>query len=220
MKKISLIGCILFLFALSSKAQLTLEAFAITGTNMLTSQKDYHPDSPLWTFSTYKQLNGINAGGNLGARLFIFNKKWSIGLSLGYLFRYHVSQSPISASRNNEHKHDFLVLPADFAYHFKCGLGIHLGLEASWFINPAKSHMYLDIRKDGIISPLAGISYTYKRFRFDLLYKHSIQNLFVAKYPVRINGVPGVHIDKILHRYHDIELRVAFRIFQFKKIRL
>jgi hypothetical protein len=221
MKKISIIWGVLLLFAINVKAQLTLEAFVTTGTNMLSTQKDYHPDSEYWSYTPYKELNGINIGANLGVRLFVFDKKWSIGASLGYLFRYHKAKSPfgnlqIKGWEDIDRKHDFLVLPLDFAYHFKFGLGIHLGVEGSWLFNPAKSNSFVDITKTIVVSPLVGVSYSYKRFRFDLFYKHSINTLFVTKYPIRINGVD--YIDKMLYRYHDIELRIAFRIFEFKKI--
>jgi hypothetical protein len=202
------------------KAQLTLESSLSTGINMTIAQKEIHPESSLWNFTLAKDFAGINVGANLGVRLFLLKKQCSIGGSIGYLFRYHeAGNGRINTTiKNTKHPEHFVTIPLDIGYHLKSGLGFHLGLEGSWIITPYQSNQYLQIRKTVIISPFVGLSYTYKRFRFDLFYKHSINNLFVSKYPNYISASVGIHIDKILYRHHDIELRVVFRIFEFKKI--
>ena len=200
------------------KAQLTLESFLTTGVNMTISQKKFHPESSLWNFTLAKDFAGINIGSNFGVRLFLLKKQCSVGGSIGYLFRYHESGNGRAATtiKNTKHPEHFITIPLDIAYHLKFGLGFHLGVEGSWFITPYQSNQYLEIRKAIIISPLIGISYSYKKFRFDFLYKHSVNDLFISKIPNYIPSVGDIHIDTILYRHHDIELRIAIKIYEFK----
>lgn len=219
MKKILLLFCLFI--CNNTKAQLVLEGILTTGMNMTIKRQDFHPESPLNFFTLTEDFAGINGGGNIGLRLFLMNKTCSIGGNLGYLFRYHEAGSTfLGGSRriSSRHPEHFIVLPLDLGYHFKSGLGIHAGVESSWLITPRQSNESLFIQNAALISPLVGCSYSYKRFRVDLLYKHTVNPLFISKTPVQLPNSAEIHVDKIYYRHHDIELRLVYRILQLEDI--
>jgi hypothetical protein len=200
------------------QAQLTLETSINGGMNAMYQIKDFHEKSPHWEFTPPNQYIGFNIGGTFGTRLYLLDKKWSIGLGVGYLYRYHESGFIYKSERNVKHKQDFLTIPLDIGYHFQSGWGLHGGVEASWYISPYHSNPFVDVNKGLIISPFVGVSYTYKRFRFELLYKHSLHSIIDYKYPLRIDGVS--YTDYRRTRYQDLELRVVFRLYEFGEIKM
>ncbi len=200
---------------------MVLEGILATGMNMTIQRQDFHPESSLHFFTLTEDFAGINAGGNVGLRLFLLDKTWSVGGSLGYLFRYHEAGSSfLGGSRriSSQHPEHFVVLPIDLGYHFKSGFGVHAGVESSWLITPRQSNESLFIQKAALISPLIGCSYAYKRFRVDLLYKHTVNPLFISKIATRLPNSPEIHVDKIYYRHHDIELRLVYRIVAFDNL--
>lgn len=215
-----IIGLLCLLSYHESQAQLTLETSLNTGVNAMYQIRDFHPESLYWSFELPNQYVGFNIGGTLGTRLYLLDKKWSIGLGVGYLYRYHESGfDPLPPDRENiKHKQDFLTIPLDIGYHFKSGWGLHGGVEASWYISPYHSNPFVDVNKGIIISPFVGLSYSYKRFRFELLYKHSLHSIIDYKYPLRIDGVS--YTDYVRTRYQDLELRVVFRLYEFGEIKI
>jgi hypothetical protein len=216
------ISIIFVIYTYTVQAQLTLETSLNTGMNMTIKERYFHPESPLEGIGNRDHFNGVNAGANIGARFFIFDKQWSFGTSVGYLFRYHETGSKFigSSSFFNEPLTDhFITIPLDIGYHFKFGLGFHAGVEASWYLGGKIGGNYAwAATREVLITPLVGISYTYKRCRFDLLYKHSLDPVYTATYYSRIAG--QVNIDTITYRYHDLELRVVFRLHEFGEIKM
>lgn len=71
MKKTLLLFC-LFICS-NTKAQLVLEGILTTGMNMTIQRQDFHPESPLHSFTFAEDFAGINVGGNVGLRLFFNN---------------------------------------------------------------------------------------------------------------------------------------------------
>jgi len=196
----------------SSYSQLSLEAIGTTGMNMGIASIKQDENSIFGNVRLASNFPGINAGGGVGARLYLFNKKVSIGTSINYLFRYHESNFKylVGQTPNQQWKDHFLTFPIDFNYTLKNKVGFHLGLEMSWYLDKFPPNSWVKANKNAIFTPYTGISYTHKRVRIELLYKHSLQ-----PFTWTIYAYSGGQ-DYVYTRYHDIELRVAVRIYEFK----
>lgn len=200
----------------TSYAQLTIDLAANTGANFTIESRNIHPESSAQAIKTRYHASGTNIGASIGASYFAFNRHFSVSTGIGYLFRIHESSSsPIASSAYSiRHPEHFLTVPLDIAYHFNFGLGLHIGMESAWLMTSERPHETWDIRKQVVISPMAGVSYRFKRFRFMLLSKHAVQNLYTEKYNNNIKGEENT--DYINYRYHDLELKVVFNLYEFK----
>ena len=203
---------LLTLFSYTLTAQLSLEALIGTGLNM-SIHRQYVSREPGPLLASETQFAGggldIGIGGRLG-----FNEHLSFGLGIEYQYKGHEGNYIKKAYKNPENsKYWFhiLVIPIDAQYTLKNDIGFHLGVELGNMLGPWFNNGFLFYQNKVMVGALTGISYTKGRFRFELFYKHYFNHYM--KQTIHLGSSSGPVEFSDYNRYHDLQLRVAIRLF-------
>ncbi len=216
MKKILIILVVILFAEANITAQLSLEAIVGGGRNMTLIDNAFLPKSPYYSIDAYDHSPGYNIEGGLGVRLFLLERSWSLGLAFAYQRKQHsYGRSPFE--KNFPPFHCFLM-PLDLNYNLKNGIGFHLGAELMLQSVNKNGYSLGVIQKNPIINLLGGVSYTFKRFRLELLYKHGLINYTRYDFLSQVPNQAGILTQSIYLRYHDIELRLAVRLYEWKNL--
>lgn len=216
MKQLILNICFLFVFTNTANAQLHLEGILGAGLNLSLTTAQQTEHSPFLYLSEQTiHFPGISIQTGIGARLFLLDKEWSLGAALIYDFKYHESNSEygIGVVGNTLYPFHLIEIPLDLNYNFKNNIGVHLGGEMTVVLSPRVTGLHLHIQDKIMLGALAGISYTKGRFRFELLYKHYFSYYMKRTFNYPVRNVIGIHTDYTFTRFHDIQFRVAVRLF-------
>lgn len=198
---------LLVLLSYTLTAQFSLEALVGTGLNMSIHRQYVSRElGPNFTAETMFPGGGLDVG--VGARLG-FGKRLSFGLGIEYQYKGHEGNTKNGLSRRPNSKYWFhlLIIPIDAQYTLKNNIGFHLGVELGNMLGPWFNNGFLFYQNKVMVGALTGISYTKGRFRFELFYKHYFN--YYMKQTIYIGNVEFSDYN----RYHDLQLRVAFRLF-------
>ncbi len=216
MKKILIILVVILFAEANITAQLSLEAIVGGGINMTIEDNAFIPKSPYYTIEAYDHSPGYNIEGGLGARLFLLDRNWSLGLSLSYQMKQHNRGTyPFEDIFPLTH---YFLMPLDLNYNLKNGIGFHLGAELMLSFIKKEEFLLGELQKKPIVNLLGGFSYTFKRFRFELFYKHGLNYYTKYSYSSFVPNQAGILTQSIYLRYHDIELRLAVRLYEWKNL--
>lgn len=199
-----------------SSAQLQLEGSIGIGGNMSATVAHQTAYSPyLFLSKDVIHFMGVNLSTNLGARLMLLDKRWSIGAAIGYGFKYHESNSKngLGIRGNTIYPFHLLEIPFDLNYNLKNKIGFHLGGEMAMVLSPRVTGNHLHIQDKIMVGALVGVSYTKGRFRFELLYKHYFNYYMKRTFTYQVANVSGTHTDYTFTRFHDIQFRIVVRLF-------
>ncbi len=216
MKKILIILVVILFAEANITAQLSLEAIVGGGINMTIEDNAFLEKSPYYSTSAYDHSPGYNIEGGLGIRLFLLERSWSLGLSLSYQMKQH--NRGIYPFEDIFPPFHCFLMPLDLNYNLKNGIGFHLGGELLLQFLEEEVFRLGEVQKNPIIGLLGGVSYTFKRFRLELLYKHSLMYYTQYRFSYVIPHQTGVQTKNIYLRYHDIELRLAVRLYEWKNL--
>ncbi len=205
--------------ATTSVAQLTLEGIVGGGMNM-TIQRSVDTYSE-YGISTQKYLAGSKVNAGIGARLYLLDKTWSIGTSFNYEYRYTESVSDYTVATNSPnytYNAHLLNFPVDISYIFKSGIGLHLGAEINHFMTPRRGNVVWTPQQEVMVGAMAGASYSVGRLRIELLYKHFFNYYSKITIQYKPPSARETQYHTAYYRFHDIQLRVAYRFYDFKNL--
>ena len=161
----------------------------------------------------------VGGGFEVGMGLrYRFSKWFAISSAVEYQYKGHEANSWLAPRRptNDKYTYHLLVVPFDISYTFKHKLGIHLGAELIKMLAPSYEDKVFAYQTKPWVAALVGVSYTYKRFRFELFYKHHLAYYTRTTIPFYIGtNEPDIIVSHYTH-WHDIQLRIAVRLFTIK----
>jgi hypothetical protein len=191
----------------------------VTSTTLNMTLKDSYSttdNAPIVSTPTHFAGGGFNFG--LALR-YNFLKRFAISGGVEYQYKGHEAnflQEPKKPT-NSKHTFHLLVVPFDLSYTFKNGLGLHVGAELVKLLYPSSRSISLEYQDKSIVAALMGISYTYKRIRFELLYKHHLAHYMRFSIPYTTGWLTQTSgVLSHYNRFHDIQLRIAVRFFSTK----
>ncbi|BDS13253.1 hypothetical protein [Aureispira anguillae] len=204
---------IFLLLGHTSFAQFSLEALIGTSLNMsIHRQYVSQINGPNFIAETHLAGGGLEVG--FGGRLG-FNDQLSFGLGLAYQYKGHEGNYIKSAYKNrtnSKYWFHLLVLPIDAQYTLPNQIGLHVGMEIATILAPWFNNTFLFYQNKAMAAALTGISYTKGRFRVELFYKHYFTPYMRQTiYLNNSNNDPVEFSD--YNRFHDIQLRIAVRLF-------
>ncbi|WP_052598490.1 hypothetical protein [Aureispira sp. CCB-QB1] len=207
---------ILFIFfSYTLVAQFSVEAIVGTGLNMSIHRQYVSQEKPRPNFTAETHFPGGGLDIGFGARLG-FDDRLSFGLGIEYQYKGHegnyIKQAYINPE-NSKYWFHILVIPIDAQYTLPNNIGFHLGVELGNILGPWFNNGFLFYQNKVMVGALTGISYTKGRFRFELLYKHYFN--YYMKQTIYIGSTASGFVEfSDYNRFHDIQLRVAFRLFR------
>ena len=203
---------LLVLLSYTLSAQFSLEALIGTGLNMLIHRQYVSREhGPNLASETQFAGGGLDVG--IGGRLG-FNERLSFGLGIEYQYKGHEGNYIKKAyvnPENSKYWFHILIIPIDAQYTLKNNIGFHLGVELGNMLGPWFNNGFLFYQNKVMVGALTGISYTKGCFRFELFYKHYFNHYM--KQTIHLGSSSGIVEFSDYNRYHDLQLRIAVRLF-------
>jgi hypothetical protein len=204
---------LVFIIPIISIGQLDFEAIVGTSLNMSLKQEFRSiPNGPIMTTPTHFPGGGFDVG--LGLR-FRISKNFAISGAVEYQYKGYEANFTREPKKPNNYKYSYhiLVFPFDVCYTFKNNIGLHLGVELASILAPRQQYRFHGYQEKALVAGTFGLSYTKKRFRFELFYKHYFTHYFRMTMYFNIGqNLPLVEVSHYTH-FHDIQFRVCVRLF-------